>query len=127
MTPFIWFILALALLGIGLFVWALCAAAAKPAPEQPQGKPTLGYPWWLGGERQASPAPVVPVKAKRVYGRGLCPYCGETDIPLRADGEPHRRFHRCESSRAPWPPAFVQTDEPQPPQTVTTWPPEVAS
>jgi hypothetical protein len=104
---------------IALAIWSIRHDAQRRiAP--PYHLPHLGYPWWLGGEKKASP---VPVKAKRMYGRGLCPYCGETDIPLRADGEPHRRFHRCESSRAPWPPAFVQTNEPQPPVTVTTWPP----
>jgi hypothetical protein len=123
MSTFIWCVIGcalglLALLGIGL-----CAAAGKPAPvPMPLALHKL-YPWWLGGEKKPEPPLLMP-RRKRVYDRGTCPYCGELDIPLRADGEPHRRFHRCESSRAPWPPAFVQTDEPQPPVTVTTWPPQ---
>ena len=46
--------------------------------------------------------PTVPAKAKRVYIRGLCPYCGET-VALRSDGEPHQRFHRClVNDNPPW-------------------------
>jgi hypothetical protein len=48
-----------------------------------------------GGAMRPSPAPPVPAKVKRVYIRGLCPYCGEIDVVLRQDGEPSRRHHPC--------------------------------
>jgi hypothetical protein len=106
MSIYIWSVLVVAALGIGLFVVALCHAAGKLAP-MPSG-PVKLYPWWLGGEKPAEAA-VVPAKAKRVYIRGLCVYCGEVAV-LRADGEPHARFHSC--------PGMTQT--------VTTWPPAPA-
>jgi hypothetical protein len=123
-------ILMLSLFALGCAVlavagWAIVAGGAMRQVEsrpEPAWRMSGLYPWWLGGEKKPEPPLPMP-RRKRVYDRGTCPYCGELDIPLRADGEPHRRFHRCESSRAPWPPAFVQTNEPQPPVTVTTWPP----
>ena len=101
-------------LTIGLF----CAGCALLA--------FCGWAVVAGGAMRQADAEADLARPKRVYIRGLCVYCGEV-VVLRSDGEPHRRFHRCESSRAPWPPAFVQDESTrlvEPAQTVATWPPE---
>lgn len=68
-------------LAAAVLAWALCAAAKRRTPEpDPPG----------------------------AYRRGMCQTCGELDVVLRADGQPHRRFHHCDPAAVQahvWPPA----------------------
>ena len=88
MSIYTWSVVVIAALGVAWFAWALCRAAALADAQMP------------------APA---PAKAKRVYLRGMCPYCGELEVVLRQDGEPSRRHHPCRASESPlvgvWPPA----------------------
>ncbi len=57
-----------------------------------------GLLWWAlrfnrGAHQRPEPAPPEPVKARRKYNRGRCPTCGLSDVPLRADGQPAKRWH----------------------------------
>jgi hypothetical protein len=97
--------------------WALCRAASLPTPAGP---------------------PTARVRAKRQYVRSICPYCGEMDIPVRRDGEPVARWHRCvpalaganiptgSDSQHAWPPAPDTTSAPAPatntPTVMGVWP-----
>lgn len=65
-------LLALAAGLIALAVWGVVRGTSRPEEARPEAK---------------------AAKAKRVYVRGLCPYCGEADVILRADGEPAERWH----------------------------------
>lgn len=56
------------------------------------------YAFWSNqAPTQPQEAPVPPEVAKppRHFQRGACPYCGAGGVILAADGEPHRRWHRC--------------------------------
>ena len=49
---------------------------------------------------QASEPTATPRRPVRRYLRGTCPHCGETDVILRADGEPAERWHPFHAGRA---------------------------
>jgi len=102
----------------------------------------------------APPAPM-PRRKRGPLTEAFCPVCGQAGVYLTRAGQPNRRYHPARdcagrliqtgsvtaatpeqvarwarqfdsSAVATRPPTFVQTDEPQPPQTVTTWPPGLA-
>jgi hypothetical protein len=79
------------------------------------------------------PGPALPASMPRrkrgPLTEAFCPVCGQAGVYMTKRGLPNRRFHSCAASvnvpsvLVP----FVQIDEPQPAQTVTTGPPQVAS
>jgi len=124
MSIYTWGVVVLAALGIAWFGWAIVAGGSLRQVEE------------------STPLPM-PRRKRGPMAEGYCPNCQEAGVYMNKDGTPNRRHHsvaRCERLRAAWltpeqvaalpthtwPPSFVQTDEPQPPQTVTTWPPGLA-
>jgi hypothetical protein len=109
-------------IGFWLLAWAVLSLAVAGA--------------WVAYRARAKrlAAEAVPAAGKAATGkRGplvqhFCPYCHRAGVYMTKTGQPNRRYHQCDPAAVQahvWPPAFAVTDEPQPPQTVTTWPPEV--
>jgi len=88
----------------------------------------LGWAIVAGGNmrqvEESTPLPM-PRRKRGPLNEAFCPVCGQAGVYMTKRGLPNRRFHSCAASvnvpsvLVP----FVQIDEPQPAQTVTTWPP----
>jgi hypothetical protein len=113
--------LAIFICGCAVLAFIGWAIVAGGAARQVEDQPSLGYPWWLGGEKPKAAEPVVLPKAKRMRGPlmdGFCPDCREPGVYLTRTGHPNRRYHSLEVCYA-----RVAAEREREAHLEATWPP----